>query len=338
MLNQDQPARWRAVIEPFFAAGWTRPPLADGAYAAIGVLTLVWGGNWIVMKLALENADPVTFNLQRTWLAVVVLFAVLIARGGAFWPSSWIAVIVTGLFQTTLNFGSTTMALAGGAAGRTSVLVSRCRSGCCLRGRCERARRGRNGWRGPRLRRTRAARRAWTARRAGAAALGGGIGLRLGGRHRRPKYYQRDRGFDMLNFIAWQMLVGVLPLTVLPLMLPLRARSGASRRCLLVQVGVVSTAAGSCCGSRRCASARRHGVAQHVRHSVIALLSSMAVFGERLTRSNGRLAASRGARHRHRARDPRTRAATRRCPIPRPPTAADRASPCAARGGPPRAR
>ena len=33
------------------------------------------------------------------------------------------AVVVTGFFQTTINFGSTTMALAGGGAGRTSVLV-----------------------------------------------------------------------------------------------------------------------------------------------------------------------------------------------------------------------
>ena len=31
------------------------------------------------------------------------------------------------------------------------------------------------------------------------------------------KYFQRARAFDPLNFIAWQMLVGVLPLTLLPL-------------------------------------------------------------------------------------------------------------------------
>ena len=29
------------------------------------------------------------------------------------------------------------------------------------------------------------------------------------------KYFQRGRSFDPLNFIAWQMLVGVLPLTLL---------------------------------------------------------------------------------------------------------------------------
>ena len=40
-----------------------------------------------------------------------------------FWPSSWKAIAITGLVQTTINFGSTTMALAEGGAGRTSVLV-----------------------------------------------------------------------------------------------------------------------------------------------------------------------------------------------------------------------
>ena len=93
------------------------------AYVALVLLTLIWGFNWIAMKFALESANPVVLNVQRIWLAVVVLFAVLIGQRRPFFPSSWVAVIVTGLFQTTLNSGSTTMALAGGGAGRTSVLV-----------------------------------------------------------------------------------------------------------------------------------------------------------------------------------------------------------------------
>ena len=52
----------------------------------LALLTLVWGLNWIAMKLALLHAHPVVFNVQRTWLAVAVLFAVLIARGGRFRP------------------------------------------------------------------------------------------------------------------------------------------------------------------------------------------------------------------------------------------------------------
>ncbi len=52
-----------------------------------------------------------------------MLFAVLLWQRRPLLPESWLAVIVTGIFQTTINFGSTTMALAGGGAGRTSVLV-----------------------------------------------------------------------------------------------------------------------------------------------------------------------------------------------------------------------
>ena len=93
------------------------------AYAALGVLTLIWGLNWIAMKGALLHTDPLTFNVHRTWLAMLVLFAVLVARRRHFWPHSWRAVVITAFFQTTINFGATTMAVAGGGAGRTSVLV-----------------------------------------------------------------------------------------------------------------------------------------------------------------------------------------------------------------------
>jgi len=93
------------------------------AYAALLALTLIWGSNWLVLKFALQHAHPVVLNVHRTWLAVLVLFAVLIIQRRPLLPSSWIAVAVTGLFQTTINIGSTTMALAGGGAGRTSVLV-----------------------------------------------------------------------------------------------------------------------------------------------------------------------------------------------------------------------
>ena len=68
------------------------------------------------MKLALAHAYPVALNVERTWLAVAVLFAVLIARRGPLLPTNWRAVIVTGFFQTTLNFASTTMAPAGTAS------------------------------------------------------------------------------------------------------------------------------------------------------------------------------------------------------------------------------
>src|SRR5688572_4509233 len=88
-----------------------------GAYAALVLLTFLWGINWVMMKLALRHADPVIFNIQRTWVAVIAVFAVLLWQRRRLLPESWIAVIVTGFFQTTVNFGATTMALQDGGAG-----------------------------------------------------------------------------------------------------------------------------------------------------------------------------------------------------------------------------
>jgi drug/metabolite transporter (DMT)-like permease len=262
-----------------------------GAYAALVLLTLIWGSNWVVMKLALQSANPVVLNVQRTWLATLILFAVLFWRRGPLLPESWIAVIVTGIFQTTINFGSTTMALAGGGAGRTSVLVftmpfwtllfawpvlhERVKGyqwlalACALAGMVLVVEPWQ--WRGdlgPKL---------W--------AVSSGLGWAAG--TIATKYFQRDHRFDALNFIAWQMLIGVLPLSVLPLVfdLPATQWSGAYVL-LLLQIGAVSTALGFLLWiavlrwlPAGTASLNMFAI------PVIALLSSMAVFGERLTRN-----------------------------------------------------
>jgi drug/metabolite transporter (DMT)-like permease len=101
------------------------------------------------------------------------------------------------------------------------------------------------------------------------------------------KYFQRGQRFDALNFIAWQMLLGVLPLTVLPFVLELPATQwSATYLLLLIQVGAISTALGFLLWiavlrwlPAGTASLNIFAI------PVIALLSSMAVFGERLTRS-----------------------------------------------------
>ena len=36
-----------------------------GAYVALVFLTLIWGSNWVIMKLALQSASPVILNVQR---------------------------------------------------------------------------------------------------------------------------------------------------------------------------------------------------------------------------------------------------------------------------------
>jgi drug/metabolite transporter (DMT)-like permease len=220
------------------------------AYAALVLLAAIWGMNWLVMKLGLANADPVTFNVQRTWVAVAVLFAALAAMRLPMAPqAAWRAILVTAFFQTTVNFGSTTMALAGGGAGRTSVLVFTMPFWTLVIARLVLGERVRGAqwlavalafaglvlvvapwdWRGdiaPKL---------W-------AALSG-FGWAAG--TVATKHYQSEHPTDPVNFIAWQMLVGVLPLTLLPFAFDLApTRWSAGQVALLGYVGAVATAFG----------------------------------------------------------------------------------------------
>jgi drug/metabolite transporter (DMT)-like permease len=101
------------------------------------------------------------------------------------------------------------------------------------------------------------------------------------------KHFQRDRNFDMLSFIAWQMLLGALPLTLLPLAFGTPATQWSIAQAgLLVIVGVVSTAGGFLVWMEilrwlpaGTASLNMFAI------PIIALLSSMAIFGERLARN-----------------------------------------------------
>ena len=258
------------------------------AYVALALLTLVWGLNWAVMKAALIHAHPLVFNVHRTALATAVLFGVLFARGARMWPQNWRAVIVTAFFQTTINFGATTMAVAGGGAGRTSVLVFTMPFWTLLIAWPVLHERVRGlqaaaiafafaglllvvepwAWEGdigPKL---------W--------AVLSGFGWAAG--TVAMKYYSRDRDFDLLSFIAWQMLIGLLPLTLLPWAFDVPATQwSVAQVALLLIVGVVSTAGGFLLWMEilrwlpaGTASLNMFAI------PVIALLSSMAIFGERL--------------------------------------------------------
>ncbi|MDQ6618779.1 MAG: DMT family transporter [Pseudomonadota bacterium] len=261
------------------------------AYAALVLLTFLWGANWLVMKLALVNANPVTFNVHRTWVAVAVMFAALVAHRRSLWPVDWTAVLVTGFFQTTVNFAGTTMALASGGAGRTSVLVFTMPFWTLLFAWPVLHERVRGtqwlavalallglvlvvepwDWRGglaPKL---------W--------AVLSGFGWAAG--TVAAKYFQRRRALDPLHFIAWQMLAGVLPLTLLAAVLPLpETRWSLQQVMLLLYVGVVSTAIGFLLWL---AVLRRlpAGTASLNMFAipVIALVGSTALFDEALSRS-----------------------------------------------------
>lgn len=93
------------------------------AAAALAVLSLVWGYNWVVSKSALAYAAALDFAALRTLLAAASLFAVLAALRRPLVFKEVRGVFVLGLLQTTGFLGLTQLALAYGGAGRTAVLV-----------------------------------------------------------------------------------------------------------------------------------------------------------------------------------------------------------------------
>ena len=261
----------------------------SGAYVALAALTLIWGMNWMAMKFGLRYAHPVVYNIERTLLAIAVLFAVMLWERRPLRPESWVAVVVTGFFQTTINFGATTMALAGGGAGRTSVLVFTMPFWTML-----------IAW--PvlheRVRGTQ-----WLA--VGFALVGvvlvvepwhwegelapklwatlSGFGWAAGSIA--TKYYQRRHRLDLLNLLTWQMVAGIIPICLIPVVYPLPpAEWNIVYAAALSYAGVVATAIGFILWSAilvwlpaGTASLNMFAI------PVIALVSSMLVFAERLT-------------------------------------------------------
>ena len=90
---------------------------------ALALLALIWGYNWVVMKVGLEYAQPFTFSALRTFLGALSLFALLIVLRRPLRPPPLSYTIVIGLLQTTGFVGLLMWALETGGAGRTSVLT-----------------------------------------------------------------------------------------------------------------------------------------------------------------------------------------------------------------------
>lgn len=258
------------------------------AYGALAFLTLIWGMNWMAMKFGLQYAHPVVYNIERTLVAIAVLFAVMLWQKRPLKPQSWTAVVVTGFFQTTINFGATTMALAGGGAGRTAVLVftmpfwtmiiawpvlhERVRGSqwfavaCALTGLVLVVEPW--SWQGelaPKL---------W--------ATLSGFGWAAGSVA--TKYFQRQQRVDMLNLIAWQMVTGILPMCLIPLLWPLPAAQwNAVYVSALLYAGVIATGLGFILWTAVLAWLPAGTASLNMfAIPVLALVSSMLVFGERL--------------------------------------------------------
>ncbi|MBS0571065.1 MAG: EamA family transporter [Proteobacteria bacterium] len=93
------------------------------ALIALGILSLIWGFNWIVMKAVLVYVGPLTFSAMRYVFGTAVLFAVLVLRGESLAPPPWRDTLLIGLTQTMGFQALVQFALITGGAGKTALLA-----------------------------------------------------------------------------------------------------------------------------------------------------------------------------------------------------------------------
>jgi len=88
----------------------------------LAAISLVWGFNWVVLKIGVRHADPFEFLAWRFALAAACLFGAAALLGRPMRLTHAREVLVIGLLQTTATFALATWALKSGAVGKTAVL------------------------------------------------------------------------------------------------------------------------------------------------------------------------------------------------------------------------
>ncbi|HEX2678382.1 MAG TPA: DMT family transporter, partial [Polyangiales bacterium] len=96
---------------------------AAGPLAAFAALALIWGYNWVVMKIGLGHAGPLEFSALRCTLGALVIFAALAIAKVPLTLRHTGMTILLGLFQTSGFVGLVSWSLTLGAAGKNAVLA-----------------------------------------------------------------------------------------------------------------------------------------------------------------------------------------------------------------------
>jgi drug/metabolite transporter (DMT)-like permease len=93
------------------------------ALIALLGLALIWGYNWVVMKIALVDMGPFQFGALRTLLGGILLFGLAFALRRRVRIKEMRSVALMGLLQTTGFTGLIILALVSGGAGKSAVLA-----------------------------------------------------------------------------------------------------------------------------------------------------------------------------------------------------------------------
>ncbi len=93
------------------------------AVAALLLLAVIWGYNWVVMKQTLAFIGPFQFGALRTFLAAIFLFALLWLLKKPLRPQQVPRMTLIGVLQTSGFTGLIIWALVEGGAGKVAVLT-----------------------------------------------------------------------------------------------------------------------------------------------------------------------------------------------------------------------
>ncbi len=93
------------------------------AFAALLLLSVLWGYNWVVMKYALIDAGPFQFGAMRTFFGALCLMAAMVLMKRPLRPREVPTLILLGILQTCGFTGLIIWALVNGGAGKTAVLT-----------------------------------------------------------------------------------------------------------------------------------------------------------------------------------------------------------------------
>ncbi len=93
------------------------------ALIALVVLALIWGYNWVVMKVAVQSAPPFQFAAWRTLGGGIALALVALVLRKPLRPQHPAAFFWIGLFQTACFVGLVTLAVVTAGAGQVAMLA-----------------------------------------------------------------------------------------------------------------------------------------------------------------------------------------------------------------------
>ena len=183
--------------------------------AALALLAPIWGYGWVVSKVGLGYASPLTYAALRGALSLPCLFALMLVTRRPLRPVAPGYTVAIGLLQTTAFIGLSMWATAVGGAGKAAVLTYTMPFWLLLLARA---------FLGERLGRTRTAAVGlafaglvlvvvpWRLHdlRSSVLAVAGGVAWAAGSLV--VKLLQRKRHVDLLSLTTWQMTIGTAPL------------------------------------------------------------------------------------------------------------------------------